>query len=495
MSPKKVLIKNGGIVTPEGIVNGDLLVVGETIAEIGGSINAPGADIIDAAGRYLLPGGIDVHTHFNLDIGIAVAQDDFYTGTVAAAMGGTTTIVDHPGFGPPGCSLFHQIEKYHGYARDNAVIDYSFHGVLQHLNGEILKQIPKLAHQGITSMKAYMTYDCMFSDDMLLSVFKAAKEHNVVVAIHAEDDSRINKLRQKFISQGKQEAIYHALSRPADAEADAVKRVIDLADQAGNPPVYIVHLSTKEGLLAIKRAKESGQNIFAETCPQYLLLDESLYRLPHHQGLKYVMSPPLRQKEHQEALWQGVADGTIDVMATDHCPFDFKLKKQLASRDFSKCPGGAPGVETRVALLFSKGVLEKKMTLQRFARVTAENPAKIMGLYPKKGVIAKGSDADIIIIDPEEKVTISSKMLHENVDYSPYEGFNVLGRPTLTMVRGNVIVKDYIFTGKKGFGKFIKRKKISNPENILKTECSIKNKNKHLNSWRKNWIKQKLLKV
>ncbi|MCP3874592.1 MAG: dihydropyrimidinase [Desulfobacteraceae bacterium] len=459
-----VLIKNGILVTPDKVFEGDLLVIGETIAKVDDSILLSDEDkafatLIDAKGKYVLPGGIDVHTHFNLDIGVAVAQDDFYTGTVAAAMGGTTTIVDHPGFGPKGCSIFHQIDTYHEYAKENAVIDYSFHGVLQHLDEKIIADIPKLADQGITSMKAYMTYDFMFSDDMLLTVLRTTKEAGVLIAIHAEDDSKIHSLRHKFLLQGKKEAIYHAKSRPVTVESDAIKKVIALSHKANNAPVYIVHLSTKEGLLAIKKAKEAGQNIIAETCPQYLLLDESLYTLPDHQGLKYIMSPPLRTKENQNALWEGLFDQTLSVIATDHCPFDFKLKKKLAGDDFSKCPGGVAGVEARVPLIFSKGVLEQKMSLQCFARVMAENPAKIMGLYPKKGVISKGSDADIIILDPEQKVTISQKMLHENVDYTPYEGINVMGWPVLTMVRGSIIVKDSAFIGKKGYGKFIKRKK------------------------------------
>jgi len=352
---KTVLIKNGSIVTPDAVVHGDLLVIGEKIAEIGGTIamtdaQSPGLTVIDAKGRLLLPGGIDVHTHFNLDVGIAVAQDDYYTGTVAAAMGGTTTIIDHPGFGPLGCSLFHQIEKYHGHARGRAVIDYSFHGVLQHLNDRVLEKIPVLADQGVTSMKVYMTYDYMFTDGMLLAIFKKAKENGVLIAVHAEDDAMIQTLRGKFAAQGKKEAIYHALSRPASAEATAVKRVIGLAAKAGNALVYIVHLSTKDGLSYIKKAKESGQNIIAETCPQYLFLDDARYSLPHHEGLKYVMSPPLRKKKDQAALWQGLAKGVIEVVATDHCPFDFKLKKRLASHDFSKCPGGVSGDETRSPL-------------------------------------------------------------------------------------------------------------------------------------------------
>jgi dihydropyrimidinase len=461
--PHNVLIQNGTVVTGDRAEKTDLLVINDTIADISKNMTLPESDdlclIIDAKDKYVCPGGIDVHTHLNLDIGIAVAQDDFYTGTKAAAMGGTTTIIDHPGFGPERCSVFHQIDKYHGYAKNNAVIDYSFHGVLQHLDDQVLKDLPRLADQGITSMKAYMTYDHRFTDDMLLRLFKAAKKNNILITIHAEDDTAISDLRATCVRNGHTHPRYHALSRPPCTEAHAVERVIELAKKAGNAPVYIVHLSTKQGLGAIRSAKASDLPIIAETCPQYLFLDDSLYDLPDLEGLKYIMSPPLRSKSHLDALWKGIADTTIKVVATDHCPFDFQLKKKLASHDFTKCPGGAPGIEARVALLFSKGVMEKKITLQQFVRVMAENPARIMGLYPKKGVLAVGSDADLILVDPEKKVMLSHDMLHENVDYSPYEGLCVKGFPVLTMVRGKIIMKDNVFMGSKGFGQFIKRKR------------------------------------
>ncbi len=474
-SQHNTLIKGGTIVTPDEVVNADLLVVDGIIADISENLDGPDARsidtrqgletrqgidtrIIDAKGKILLPGGIDVHTHFNLDIGVAIAQDDFYTGTIAAAMGGTTTIVDHPGFGPEGCSLFHQIEKYHDDAKNCAVIDYSFHGVLQHLDENIIEQIPKLAKQGITSMKTYMTYDHRFDDAMLLTLFKVAKKHNVLIAVHAENHDLIQALRQKFIKEQKKEAIYHALSRPDKSESEAVKRLIDLSSEAGNAPVYIVHLSTRKGVEAVKYAQEAGKNVFAETCPQYLVLDEDNYRLSDHEGLKYVMSPPLRSCLNQPELWKGLMDNTISTVATDHCPFDFKLKKQLAANDFSKCPGGAPGIEARMGILYSKGVGEKKISLNQFAKVTAENPAKLMGMYPKKGILSKGADADIVIWDPDKKVTIKNDNLHENVDYTPYEGMEVQGWPTLTMVRGRIVVQDNIFVGEKGYGKFIKRK-------------------------------------
>jgi len=456
---QKIILKNGRIVLPDTIVKGDLLVEGEKISDFGGTITDAKAMVVDAKGGYILAGGIDVHTHFNLDIGIARAQDDFFTGTRAAALGGTTMIIDHPGFGPAGCSLFHQIEKYHGYARGRAVIDYAFHGVLQHVNDRILEEFSALADQGITSLKTYTTYDYRLCDSRLLQVFKAARKNGLVVAVHAEDHELIQTLVKKYTAQGRKGAVFHGKSRPPRAEALAVKRMIRLAGEAGNAALYIVHLSTRDGLCHVADAREKGQNVFAETCPQYLVLDESLYPGPDHQGLKYVMSPPLRGKEHQKALWQGLLDNTISVVATDHCPFDFELKKKLAAHDFSKCPGGCPGVETRVGLMFTKGVLEKKMSVNAFSRMISGNPARLMGLYPQKGVIAKGSDADLIILNPGKEQTVSKAMLHENVDYCAFEGIKVKAWPSLTMVRGSIIVRDGKFTGTPGFGKFIKRKR------------------------------------
>ena len=460
-----ILIKNGHIVTPDSAFDGDLLISGETIADIGSNIQISDADtesdvrIIDAKDKLILPGGIDVHTHFNLDVGIAVAQDDFYTGTVAAACGGTTTIVDHPGFGPKECSLFHQIELYHEYAKDNAVIDYSFHGVLQHLDSKILKQIPQLADAGITSMKAYMTYNYGFSKEMLGRLLTAARANNVLIAVHAEDDKMVNSLRAKYISEGETSPIYHALSRPDEAEALAIKNLIEQSQKAGNAPVYVVHLSTQKGLAEIQEAKVKGLAVFAETCPQYLMFDETAYNEDDLGGLKYLMSPPLRKKQDIAALWEGLENGSISTLATDHCPFDLKLKKKLGGHDFSKCPGGAPGVETRMPVFFTKAVKKNKMNLKQFAEITAENPARLMGIYPKKGVLQKGADADLIMIDPNEKRRISSSMLHENVDYSLYEGMESFGWPQMTMSRGKIIVKDGKFVGSKGYGKFIKRKK------------------------------------
>lgn len=456
---QKTIIKNGRIVTPDGVVDGDLLVAGETIHCIGGSLSDPTATIIDARGGFVLAGGIDVHTHFTLDIGIASAQDDFHTGTVAAAFGGTTTIVDHPGFGPSGCDLFHQIDLYHGRAAGRAVVDYGFHGVLQHINDTVLSDIPRLAGQGITSMKAYMTYDHRLTSAMLETVLAAARNAGVLVAVHAEDHDPIQALRQQYIDQGNRDPVSHARSRPPETEGDAVGQAIQAAGAAGNAPLYIVHLSTREGLARVAGARRSGRSVFAETCPQYLLLDESRYEDPD--GLKYVMSPPLRSPDHGDALWQGLSTGDIQVLATDHCPFDFALKQRLAGRDFSCCPGGAPGVEPRVPLMFAAAVHRRGMDIQRFSRLISENPARLMGLYPQKGIIAPGSDADLIILPQGPELTLTHAMLHETVDYTPYEGMPLPAWPSMTMVRGRVIVQDGRLLAEPGYGKFIHRKKIT----------------------------------
>ena len=460
----RTVITNGMVVCPDGVRVRDLLVEGETIAAIGAALGSSGATVIDATGCYVLPGGIDVHTHLELDTGAAVAQDDFYTGTVAAAVGGTTTIVDHPGFGPKGCSLFHQLELYHQKARGKAVIDYSFHGTMQHLDERIALDFSRLSAAGVTSVKGYLTYQHGLSDSELLELFRLAKAHNILVALHAEDDRIVQQLRQTFIGENKREPIYHARSRPVQAEVEAIRRIISLAREADWPGIYIVHLSSGAALELVLECRKSGEPLFAETCPQYLLLGEELYHQPDEEGLKYVMSPPLRNKADQDALWQGIVGCSgIDVIATDHCPFDFSLKKELSGGDFSRCPGGAPGVESRMSLLFSEGVAKRGLDLVSFARLTAENPAKLMGLYPQKGVLAKGSDADIILVDPQRKYRLTHSRLHENVDYTPYEGMDVCGEIALTMLRGQVIARDGTFTGRAGNGKFIHRKQWSRP--------------------------------
>jgi dihydropyrimidinase len=454
-----IIIKKGIIVNAEDTIEGDVIIRDGVITQIGDDISHEGAEVIDAGGKYVMPGGVDVHTHLNLDVGIAVAQDDFYTGTVAAACGGTTCIVDYPGFGPKGCDLHHQIEVYHGYARGKAVVDYAFHGVFQHVNANILNEIPGLVDEGIPSFKGYLTYDGKLTDLEVLRVLERVSSSGGLFTVHAENDAAIQFLRDRFLTQGKTTPRYHALSRPARCEAEAVQRMIHLSAIAGNAPMYIVHLSTAMGLDDVKAAKALGQPVYAETCPQYLFLGEECYDEPELGGLKYIMSPPLRSLKDQEALWQGIEDGDIDVIATDHCPFDFKKKVKMGKTDFSKCPGGIPGIELRVPLMFSEGVMKDRISLNRFVEIVASTPARIMGLYPQKGRIKPGSDGDIVIMDPNHRCAVTHGMLHENVDFTPYEGMSIQGWPVLTMVRGHIVAKDGKFVGEKGYGRFIKRKR------------------------------------
>ena len=456
------IIKNCNIVNADKTFISDIYIEDGIIKLIEENINIPDIEIIDAQGKYVIPGGVDVHTHLNLDVGIARAQDDFYTGTVAAACGGTTTIVDHMGFGPKGCNLKHQVDVYHGYAQGKAVIDYSFHGVFQHLNKDILNEIKSIIDdEGIPSFKAYFTYGFKMEDCEVLQILRELKEQGGLLTVHPENDSVVNFLSNEYFNAGKIAPVYHERSRPAQCEADVINRAILLADMAGNAPLYIVHLSNELGLQYIKMAQNRGQRVLAETCPQYLFLDDSMYEKPNLEGLNYICSPPIRNRSNQMPLWNGMIDGSISTFATDHCPFSSDLRIKMASKDFRKCPGGLPGIELRLSLLFTEGVKKNKITMNKFVDLCSTKPAKIMGLYPKKGIIAVGSDADIVIFDPDKESTATHANLHENVDYTPYEGIKLQGAPTLTMLRGEVIVKDNVFIGRKGSGQFIKRSKFN----------------------------------
>ena len=470
-----LLIKSGLVVREGAEEVCDVLCSDETIKQIGKNLSvkpadAPDTEVIDAAGKIVIPGGVDVHTHLCLDVGFARVSDDFYTGTLAAAWGGTTTIVDHPGFGPAGCFLDHQIKKYLALAAGKAVIDYSFHGVIQHVDEDVLSMMETLRDEGISSYKLYTTYGYKLSDDSIYRVLEKAKELALLVTVHPENDGVINYLREKFRAEGKLSPRYHPLSRPAECEAEAVSRMILLAGMADNAPLYIVHLTNALAFEFIKNARARGQkNIYAETCPQYLLLDESLYSLPGMEGLKYLMCPPLRGKPDNDALWRGL-ESEIDTVATDHCPFLFETQKILGKDDFTKCPSGAPGVEERIPLMYSEGVAKKRLSLRRFTELCCTAPAKLFGLYPRKGVIKEGSDADIVIIDPEKRVTLNRGNIHANVDYTAYEGMELRGYPVYTISRGEVIIRHGV-TGvingealaRPGRGKFLKRLPFGNP--------------------------------
>lgn len=453
-----LLIKNGTIVTGSDTFTGDIFIEHEVIQEIGTRIDKEADEIIDAFGKIVIPGGVDVHTHFNLNVGKFIANDDFYTGTLAAACGGTTTIVDHMGFGPEGCNLNHQVKVYHEYAHKNAVVDYGFHGVIQHVNNDILNEMEYLVNNdGIPSFKAYLTYDRKIDDEGIINIFERLKKLNGVTTIHCENHGVIQYLRKYYTDKGLKTPKYHGLSRPEESEGEAINRMVNIAKMAKYDKLYIVHLSTELGLKYIMQARNMGQNVLAETCPQYLVLDESKYELDNNEGLKYIMSPPLRNKSNNKALWQGIKDGYIHTIATDHCPFSFEKEKIIGKDDFSLCPNGSPGVEERIPLIFSEGVIKGRITLNKFVEVCCTNPAKIFGLYPKKGTIAVGSHGDIVIIDPNKEVTLTVNKLHSNIDYSAYEGIKVTGYPETTILRGRVIVRDGKFVGEKGQGKYLKR--------------------------------------
>ena len=456
----KKLIKNASIVTESEVYKADVLIDGEVIEAIGENLECPDAEVIDAAGKLLLPGAVDVHTHMYLDVGIARACDDFYTGTVAAACGGTTTIVDHMAFAAEDVSLMHQVDEYHRLADGNAVIDYGFHGVLQRMNDSKLKEMTQIARsEGITSWKAYMTYKPnMIDDEWLFKILRVASEEGIVIPAHCENDAVVETLKAENGAAGNWQAKYHPLSRPAGAEAEAVSRLLHIAKLAGEAPAYVVHLSSGAGLLEVEKARALGQEHFGvETCTQYLTLTDAEYD-DDQEGLKAIMSPTLRKQEDCAALWDALAmDNIIDVIATDHCPFIFATQKQMGKDDFRKCPNGAPGVEERLPVTYSEGVAKGRISLPQMVKYLCTEPAKIFGLYPKKGSIVPGADADIVIMDPDAKHVLTIDDMHGANDYTCYEGFELTGRIEKVYSRGRLVVDNNEFIGNKGDGRYLRR--------------------------------------
>jgi dihydropyrimidinase len=455
-----MLIKHGEIYTKNGFKKLDILIKDGVINKIAKNINeveSEKEEVILANGKYIFPGAIDVHTHLDLDVGFAKANDDFYTGTVAAACGGTTTIVDHVGFGPDGCDLDYQIKHYHKLAKDKAVIDYGFHGVIQHVDDNVLDKMEKMLEEGVTSYKVYMTYSGRLSDDKIFNVLKRAKELDVLIAVHAENNDIVEHLKKEFIDNRLTSFKYHPKSRPEECEAEAINRILSIGKIIGDAPIYIVHVSNGLSLEYIDFFRRRGyKKLYAETCPQYLYLDDSYYE--REDGLKFILSPPLRDKSNKEILWQGLRLGEIDTVATDHCPFAYNKDKQKGKDDFTKCPNGMPGIETRYPLMIS-AALSGTISFQTLIDTCCKNPAKLFGLYPKKGEICVGADADLVIFNPKVKSKIKHEKLHENIDYTPYEDIKIKGEIKAVLSRGTLIVKDGDFIGKKGRGEFIKRDK------------------------------------
>jgi dihydropyrimidinase len=451
-----LLIKNGTIVTATDLYKGDVLVEGEKITVIGSALTMPADRVIDAAGKYVLPGGIDVHTHLDMPFGGSNSADDFETGTIAAAFGGTTSIVDFA-IQYRGQTLHHAWETWMKKAEGKAAIDYGFHMIMTELTDQIELEMDALVTQGVTSFKLFMAYPGVFMLDDA-SIFRAllrTGKNGGTICMHAENGGVIDVLTKKALAEGKTAPKYHALTRPARAEGEATHRAIALAEIA-DVPIYIVHLSAAEALEMVTEARDRGLPAYAETCPQYLFLSYDNYEEPGFAGSKYVMSPPLRAKETQDRLWRGLAFNDLQAISTDHCPFCMK-EKALGEHDFSKIPNGAPGIETRMSLVYDGGVRTGKISLNRFVELTSTSPAKIFGLFPRKGTIAPGSDADIVIFDPEKTQKLSYKTLHMNVDYNPYEGREITGVTDTVISRGKVVIDAGKFTGKAGAGSFLKR--------------------------------------
>ncbi len=451
------LIKNGTIVTASDVYTGDVFIDGERIETIGTTLSVPADRVIDASGKLVLPGGIDVHTHLDMPFGGTTSADDFESGTIAAAFGGTTSIVDFA-IQYRGQTLHHAWETWLKKAEGKAAIDYGFHMIVTELTDQVELEMDALVRQGVTSFKLFMAYPGVFMLDDA-AIFKAllrTGNNGGTICVHAENGGVIDVLVKKALAEGKTAPKYHALTRPARAEAEATHRAIALAEMA-DVPIYIVHLSAAEALEMVIEARDRGLPAFAETCPQYLFLSYDDYERPGFEGAKYVMSPPLRPKATQDRLWRGLAFNDLQAISTDHCPFCMKEQKELGREDFSKIPNGAPGIETRMSLVYDGGVRTGRISLNRFVELTSTSPARIFGLFPRKGTIAPGSDADLVVFDPDKTVTLSARSLHMKVDYNPYEGRKVTGAPETVLSRGRVVIEAGRFVGRAGSGSFIKR--------------------------------------
>lgn len=454
---KQVLLKGGTVVTGEGRFLADVLVEGGKISTVGiGLSGGPGAQVFDVSGALVFPGGVDIHTHLDAPLMGTRTADDFETGSIAAAFGGTTTLVDFA-LHTIGKSLKSTVEVWKEKAAGKSIVDYGFHVSVVELTEKIMEEIPELIAEGVTSFKCFTAYrgTLMIDDGTLFRLLRLAKSANGLVMVHAESGDVIDVLVFEALSSGKTEPLYHAITRPVETEEEAIARCVALSAMA-EAPLYVVHVSTSGGLRKIQEAQAAGLPIYAETCPHYLYLSSDLYEKPDFEGAKYVCSPPIRDnKQHGEALWVGLRNGAIQVLASDHCPFTFK-QKQAGQGNFTKIPNGVPSLEARFILGYH-AAHEGKMSLSRFVDVVATGPARLAGLFPRKGALIPGSDADIVVLDPAGHTLLSRNTLHERNDYTPYEGMTVNGSIQTVMVRGEFVVKDGKVVAQKGYGQFLKR--------------------------------------
>jgi dihydropyrimidinase len=455
----RTLIKGGTVVTATDTSRADVLVDGEKVAALGVDLGVTADKVVDATGRYVMPGGIDVHTHMELPFGGTFSSDDFATGTAAAAWGGTTTIVDFA-LHDYGESLPAGLQRWHEKAASKAHIDYGFHMIVREVNDQTLADMDTLIDQGVTSFKLFMAYPGVFmvDDASLFRAMGRSSDNGGLIMLHAENGGPIDVLVERFLAEGRTDPVNHGLTRPASMEGEAVHRAVAIAELAG-VAVYIVHLSSADALDSVREARDRGLATMAETCPQYLFLSLDDLAREGFEGAKFVCSPPLRPASHQDELWKGLRQDDLQLVSTDHCPFDYKEQKILGKGNFAKIPNGLPGVEDRFTLIYDGGVRAGQIGLNRFVELVATAPAKLFGLWPRKGTIAPGSDADIVVFDPEAERVLSARTHHMNVDYSCYEGRSVRGVPEVVMQRGAVLVEQGKLLATPGQGQFLPRRR------------------------------------
>jgi dihydropyrimidinase len=458
------VIRNGTVVTASDTYAADVGISAGVISAVGSGLPIENSQkVIDARAMLVMPGGIDVHTHLDMPFGGTKSADDFESGTIAAAYGGTTTLIDFA-IQYKGQTLRHALDQWMKKAEGKAVIDYAFHCIVTDIEGAQLDEIKAFVREGVPSFKLFMAYPGVFmlDDASIFKTMNAAADCGGMICMHAENGGAIDVIVQRALAEGKRSPKYHALTRPTTAEAEATNRAIALAEIAGTP-VYIVHLSCNEALEKVREARDRGLRVYAETCPQYLYLSLDDMNAPGFEAAKYVFTPPLREKWHQEKLWQGLAKDDLQVVSTDHCPFCMKEQKELGKDDFTKIPNGGPGIEHRLSLVYNGGVHGGRFSQNRFVQMVSTAPAKLFGLYPRKGTIAVGSDADIVVFNPDEAHTISAATHHMKVDYSMFEGTKVKGTTKTVLSRGRTIIENGKFVGRAGTGEFLKRE---NPARI-----------------------------
>ena len=453
-----VLIKGGRVITAADDYIGDIFVENERISLIGESLDIEAEKVIDAEGKYVLPGGVDPHTHLDMPFGGTVTIDDVESGQTAAAFGGTTCHVDFV-IQPHGQTFQAALDEWRAKANGKQVIDMGYHMAVTDLReGGTLEELASLPDQGVTSYKLFMAYKgaLMVDDETLFRTMEVAAETGALVMVHAENGDAIDVLVKEALAEGKTEPRYHALTRPPETEGEATNRAIQLSKVAGSP-LYVVHVSCQEAVEPIAIAREKGWNVWGETCTQYFFVDYTFLERPNFEGAKYVYTPPPRDKANQDVLWNAVRTDILSAISTDHCAFNWDGQKTLGRDDFSKIPNGGPGLENRLHMIHEFGVRAGRISLNRMVELLSTNPAKLFGLYPRKGTIAVGSDADIVVFDPEKKLTISAADHHSKIDYNLYEGTEVTGSPEVVLLRGNVLVENGELVASPGVGQFVAR--------------------------------------